>query len=63
MNSIKKTLISLSVRFSILKSLLSFFWRNRMWWIIPMLIVLSIFFFLMIFAQSSPLGPLIYTIF
>ena len=54
---------SVKIRFSIIGKLINFLWRNKMWWIIPMILVLVAFFLLMIFAQSSPLGPFIYTLF
>ncbi len=51
---------STKTRFYILRGLFGFLWKNKLWWIIPMIILLIIFFLLMIFAQSTPLGPLIY---
>jgi len=50
-------------RFGIASELLQFFWQRRLWWIMPMLILLIIFGFLIIFAQSSAIAPFIYTIF
>lgn len=47
----------------ILSGLFSFLWNNKMWWMMPMIALLVIFFLLIIFAQSSPLGPFIYTLF
>jgi len=53
----------LQIRFGIVFRLLRFFWTNKMWWMIPLVFVLVIFFLVIIFAQSSPLGPFIYTLF
>lgn len=50
-------------RFGIASELLHFFWQRRLWWLMPMLILLIIFGFLIIFAQSSAIAPFIYTIF
>lgn len=50
-------------RYSIIKELLSFFWQEKMWWMIPMIIILVLLGILMIFAQSSPVAPFIYTLF
>jgi hypothetical protein len=50
-------------RFGIAGELLSFLWQQKMWWLIPMVIVLLAFGGLMVTAQSSALGPFIYTLF
>ncbi len=50
-------------RFSIASELLQFFWARKLWWLMPMLILLVLFGFLMIFAQSSAIAPFIYTLF
>ena len=50
-------------RFGIAGELLGFLWERRMWWLIPMVVVLLLFGGLMITAQSSALGPFIYTLF
>jgi drug/metabolite transporter superfamily protein YnfA len=42
---------------------LGFLWKRKMWWLIPMVIVLLIFAFLLIFASASGVGPFIYTLF
>lgn len=47
----------------IVGEIFSFFWRNKQWWLIPMIAVLLVFGLLLIFATSSGLGPLIYTLF
>jgi hypothetical protein len=53
----------LRTRFGIVSELLSFLWQQKMWWLIPMVLVLLAFGGLMITAQSSALGPFIYTLF
>jgi uncharacterized membrane protein len=50
-------------RFGIASELLQFFWERKLWWLMPMLIVLILFGFLIIFAQSSAIAPFIYTLF
>jgi hypothetical protein len=47
----------------IVGELFGFLWRNKKWWLIPMVAVLVAFGLLMVFATSSGLGPLIYTLF
>jgi hypothetical protein len=50
-------------RFGIATELMSFLWQRKMWWLIPMVAVLLVFGGLMVTAQSSALGPFIYTLF
>ena len=50
-------------RFGILGELLSFLWKRKKWWLIPLIIILVIFGLLMIFAGSTGLAPFIYPLF
>jgi len=50
-------------RFGIAGELLNFLWQRKMWWMIPMVFVLLVFGGLMVTAQSTALGPFIYTLF
>ena len=50
-------------RLGILGELLQFFIQNKWWWITPMILILILFAFLIIFAQSSAVAPFIYTLF
>jgi len=50
-------------RFGIASELMTFLWQRKLWWLIPMVAVLLAFGGLMITAQSSALGPFIYTLF
>ena len=47
----------------IIRELFGFLWKQKLWWLIPSLVVLLIFGLLLIFAQSTPLAPFIYTLF
>ena len=42
---------------------LKFLWARKMWRLIPMVVVLMVFGFLLIFASASGVGPFIYTLF
>jgi drug/metabolite transporter superfamily protein YnfA len=42
---------------------LKFLWARKLWWLIPMVTVLLLFAFLIIFASASGIGPFIYTLF
>jgi hypothetical protein len=50
-------------RFGIAGELIGFLWQRKLWWLIPMVLVLLVFGGLMVTAQSSALGPFIYTLF
>ena len=50
-------------RLGIFGELLAFLWRRKLWWIMPMALILIAFAILLVVAQSSPLGAFIYTIF
>jgi hypothetical protein len=54
---------SMASNLAIASELLAFLWRRKLWWLIPMITVLMFFGLLMIFANTSGLGPLIYTLF
>jgi hypothetical protein len=43
--------------------LLRFMWARKLWWMIPMILVLVLFAALLIFAQGSAIAPFIYTLF
>jgi hypothetical protein len=53
----------LTDRMGIVGELLQFFIQNKWWWITPMILILILFAFLIIFAQSSAVAPFIYTLF
>ena len=40
-----------------------YLWKNKRWWLIPMVSVLVIFGILLVFAAASGVGPFIYTLF
>jgi len=48
---------------SIISELFGFLWKQKLWWLIPAVVVLLIFGLLLLFAQSTPLAPFIYTLF
>ena len=50
-------------KFKVAGELFRVLWRRKLWWMIPMFIVLLIFAILMIFMQGSPLAPFIYPLF
>jgi hypothetical protein len=42
---------------------LVFLWQRKLWWLIPMVVVLLLFGLLLIFATTSGVAPFIYTLF
>ncbi|MBI4240697.1 MAG: hypothetical protein HY613_03180 [Candidatus Rokubacteria bacterium] len=50
-------------RFGVAGELLIFLWERKLWWMIPMVLVLLGFGLLLVLAQSSAIAPFIYTLF
>jgi len=50
-------------RLGVFGELLQFLWHRKLWWMIPMVVVLVLFGLLMIFTGSSAVAPFIYTLF
>jgi len=46
-----------------LRELMGFFWKRRLWWLIPVVIVLLVFSVLIIIGSTAGIGPFIYTLF
>ena len=55
-----KNLVS---KFGILGELLVFLWHRKLWWLIPMIVILVLFGLLFIFAGGSGMAPFIYSLF
>lgn len=54
---------SILIRLKTVRNLFHFLVEYKMWWMIPMVVMLFLLFIIIILGQSTPLGPLIYTIF
>ena len=54
---------SMTSNMGVVGELLSFLWKRKLWWLIPMVTILLIFGLLLIFATASGVGPFIYTLF
>jgi drug/metabolite transporter superfamily protein YnfA len=50
-------------RLNILGEFLAFLWQRKLWWLIPMIILLVLVGFLIIFSSSSAIAPFIYSLF
>ena len=58
-----EVLQSLRSKLSASRELLQFFWQNKWWWLIPMVLGLLALGVLIVLAQSSSIAPFIYTLF
>jgi len=58
-----KVLKSIGSRFSVIGEMFSFLWKRKLWWLMPMILILVVFGLLMVFAQASGIAPFIYTLF
>lgn len=43
--------------------LLQFLWQAKLWFLIPFVLILLVFGFVLIFAQATGVAPFIYTLF
>ena len=59
----EKSMGGVAARMGIVGELLSFLWQRKLWWLIPMVLVIVLFGVLLIFAQGSAVAPFIYTLF
>jgi hypothetical protein len=60
---LKKSHGGVLTRLGIVGELLTFLWKRKLWWLMPMIIVIVLFAVLLIFAQGSAVAPFIYTLF
>lgn len=51
------------VSFELMTDLLSFLWKKKLWWLAPIILMLVIVAFLIVFGQSSVLSPFVYALF
>lgn len=59
----KAFLKQLVLRVQIITELLYFFWKNKLWWGIPVIITILIIMTTLIFGQATGLAPFIYPLF
>jgi hypothetical protein len=50
-------------RFTVLKELWGFLRVRKRWWLLPIVVILLLVGFLIIFTESSAIAPFIYTLF
>ncbi len=49
-------------KLSIFSELWAFLRVRKKWWLLPMVLLIAMLGFLLVFAQASPLAPFIYTL-
>ncbi len=50
-------------RMGILGELLAFLWRRKLYWLIPMIVMLAFFIVLIILSSNPVTGPMLYPLF
>lgn len=53
----------LAGRAATFRDLLAFLWRRRLWWLIPLVILLLVVSLVLFLALQSPISPFVYTLF
>lgn len=47
----------------ILRELWNFLWQEKKFWLLPIVTILMLFGLLLLFTESSAIGPFLYTLF
>jgi len=50
-------------RLGVVGEVFRFLWKRRLWWLMPMVLILVLFGLLLVFAQATGIAPFIYTLF
>ena len=53
---------SMTSRLGVAGELLEFLWARKLWWLMPMIVILIVFGVFFVFAAASGLGPFVYTL-
>jgi hypothetical protein len=54
---------AMRTNFGVVGEVLAFMWARKLWWLMPMVIILLGFGLLLVFANASGIAPFIYTLF
>ena len=52
--------VPMGKRFSIIREMINFLWKEKMWWLIPAIVVVVVLGVLLYLLQTSPLAFLFY---
>ena len=50
-------------KLGIIGNFFGFLWERKLWWMIPLILVLFLIGFILVMTQGSALAPFIYTLF
>ena len=50
-------------KLSIIREFFVFLWRNKLWWMVPMILIFLLLGLLIVFTQSAAVVPFIYALF
>ena len=53
---------SMTSRLGVAGELMEFLWARKLWWLMPMIVILIVFGVFFVFAAASGLGPFVYTL-
>lgn len=59
----KRVLRGLLATLGTIMELFHFFGHGKRWWLLPMVVALTLFGVLLVLASATPLGPFIYALF
>jgi hypothetical protein len=63
MKSIKNKFKNLIIKVGIAKDLFEFLWKRKLWWLMPVVLIILILTAILFFAQATGVSPLIYALF
>jgi hypothetical protein len=58
-----KRLRGIASRFRVVGEIFSFLWKRKLWWLMPMVVILVALGLLFVFGQATGVGPFIYALF
>ncbi len=59
----KNALKGAASRLGVVGEVFRFLWKRKLWWLMPMIVILVLFGLLLVFAQATGIAPFIYTLF
>ena len=59
----KNTVRGFMANAGVVGEIVAYLWQNKLWWLIPMVLVLLLFGVLLVFASATGVGPFIYSLF
>lgn len=63
MSKLNNFIESLIIKLSIVGELIVFLWTKKLWWSIPIIIIMLLLMGIILFGQTTGVGPFIYPLF